>query len=454
MEITTLNPVESFMDIPTARLLLPAITVDSSYWKPGRFKKERIEYEKKMIISKKKTGVLFYTGLIPRIQEYAQEQGYSLVVSSVPERIETKDPSLPGITFRKDQVHLIDQAVKYGNGVLNSPTGSGKTILLMGILSCYNPRKFPVLILAHTSGIVNQTAEELRKFGFTNVSQIGGGITNSPIADINIGTIQSVTGRRSEFNHIKILLVDEVHRVVPNSQYERLLSQIKATIRIGLTATPPTDAEKIMLLEGLIGPIIGEVSVKEASELEIIAIPKIKIIKLPVNHKFKGKKYQEVISHLITCNAERNSRIIDEIESECKKEGCSLTFVEELEHQRVLQQMAEERGLDLFIVNGSIPDKEREEIKEYMEAGKINAVVATRAWREGINIKSITKLILGAEALSVTPVIQTIGRGLRRGNGKSSVVVVDFFDSSNYHLVNHFGERITLYMDLGWEFTS
>jgi len=48
------------------------------------------------------------------------------------------------------------------------------------------------------------------------------------------------------------------------------------------------------------------------------------------------------------------------------------------------------------------------------------------------------------------PVLQTIGRGLRRTDEKDKVIIYDFFDPSHPYLISHFGQRVTLYMDNGW----
>jgi len=46
--------------------------------------------------------------------------------------------------------------------------------------------------------------------------------------------------------------------------------------------------------------------------------------------------------------------------------------------------------------------------------------------------------------------LQAIGRGLRRTDTKDQVIIVDFFDSSNYYLLGHFGERISIYSENDW----
>jgi superfamily II DNA or RNA helicase len=77
-------------------------------------------------------------------------------------------------------------------------------------------------------------------------------------------------------------------------------------------------------------------------------------------------------------------------------------------------------------------------------------VIATAVWKEGINIPSLDVVINAAGGKSEIQTLQSIGRGLRRTEEKLQVIVVDFFDATHKMLIAHFGERVSLYFDLGW----
>ena len=71
--------------------------------------------------------------------------------------------------------------------MIKSPTGTGKTIVALGLISAFSQET--ILILVHTRELLYQTEEELYKWGFSDIGMIGDG--KKTTGRIQIAMIQS-----------------------------------------------------------------------------------------------------------------------------------------------------------------------------------------------------------------------------------------------------------------------
>jgi superfamily II DNA or RNA helicase len=249
-----------------------------------------------------------------------------------------------------------------------------------------------------------------------------------------------------------IVIVDEGHHISKfDGTYAKILSNMLSIVRLAFTATEPTLTEAKLALEGLIGPVIGDFTINEASEKGILAKPKIKIIKTDFDHSVRElRSYVQVYEEGIVQNTSRNKQIVDIALKHKEKGEVVLIFVNKIEQGENLINLFNGEAVTVPFVKGDMPSIEREYIKKSMIKKRRKIAIATTAWKEGINIPSLNVIINAAGGKSEISVLQSIGRGLRRTDDKEEVIIYDFFDPSHPHLVNHFGERITLYCEKEW----
>jgi superfamily II DNA or RNA helicase len=214
----------------------------------------------------------------------------------------------------------------------------------------------------------------------------------------------------------------------------------------------PTQEEAEMALEGLVGPVVGEQTINEATDLGILAEPHIKLLKSPYDSYTRSlTKYPEVYEDGVINNEKRNRIIVDTILKHKEKGEISLIFVNRIEHGMNLVELFKTEGSCYVpFVRGDMKATERKNIKQKLIDGKRKVVIATTAWKEGINIPSLNVVFNAGGGKDELPVLQTIGRGLRRTDKKDKVIIYDFFDPSHFYLISHFGQRVTLYMQNGW----
>jgi superfamily II DNA or RNA helicase len=421
-------------------------------------KKRRIDYLTYLIQPALDHKWIFPTGLLPRAIDFLDEHNLPYQVSGTLGKVEYNKPGVKGLTFRPDQKRLIRAALVNGRGVLQSPCASGKTILLIGIISAFKQEQ--ILFLCHKTTLITQFKEELLKWGFRS-EEIGiiSGKENTT-GRVQLASIQSFSNLdpRTYVGKYDVILIDEVHSVSSyKGQYAKVLQRSLAPVRIGVTATMPYKEDAKFALEGLIGPKLEEVTVKEASELGIIAKPKIRILDAPhvdgleyVEGAKDNLKYPEVYHLGIVDNLARNMVIVMTAKKKASEGQSVLINIVSIAHGARLEALGREWGMPCTFIHGADKDDVRSRIKAALESKKIKVVIASAIWKEGVNIRSLNVVINAAGGLSEIAALQALGRGLRITKTKKTVLIIDFKDGSHKYLRKHSRERKKIYEKNGW----
>ena len=443
INIEILNSIECKACELGRKFLKPHMYITKEFWRRGLYGRMIKKTYPYFLVDKEG---YFLTGFIPRVKKICDDSNIEITWSGQVPILNERAPSLTGIEFRPDQVSLISSAIEKKRGVLKAPTGSGKTILALGIVSSFPDIK--ILYLAHTISICGQVAKEFEKYGY-NVGRIYGGKTET-YSQITVATRQSLIKLPiSEYNW-KLVILDEVHHLSSfKGQYADIFMKVNAPIKIGMTATLPTSEEAKMSVEGFIGPVIGNLSIQEAGELEILAKPKIQLVKVP-GRTTDLRKYADIYQSEIVENRNRNRLILEIVKEKIDIGHTVLILVTKILHGKLLQEMAEEIfEIDVEYLCGASEAEERELVKEALIKKQKKCVIATAIWREGVDLPSLNCVINACGGKSEIMTLQILGRGLRKTDDKSEVVIVDFLDTARY-LAEHTITRLGIYVENGW----
>lgn len=252
------------------------------------------------------------------------------------------------------------------------------------------------------------------------------------------------------------VLVHNCHHVGFGGQYEKVLSSLYAVQRFGLTATPPKkedEEERLLAMEGLLGPLRGETGYKELEEEGVLAKPIVKVLWVPEQQYIKDLRgpYIDVYETGVVYNRKRNGLIIKTAKDLISQDLTVLIMVERVEHGEQLLKMAEASMPGTFVfLHGETPSKRRTEERQAFKDEKRRGVIATRIWTEGVNIKSVGAVINAVGGLKERRVLQAFGRGTRTTEQKKEVVLVDLFQSDHRYMLRHSGKRLCLFFELGW----
>lgn len=358
---------------------------------------------------------------------------------------------VPLYDYQEEAVQAMIEA-KYG--ILQSPAGSGKT--QMGIaLATRLKRK--TLWLCHTLDLVRQSKERAELYMSKDLMgmitegkvNIGSGITFATVQ-----TMSKLDLARYQ-NEWDCIITDEVHRVsgTPTAvtQYQRVLNNLSARHKYGLSAT-------VHRSDGMIAAtyaLVGEIAYKVPDEAVADKIMRVGIC--PVGTGVVQSRamlntdgtlnYAKMISYLTTCD-ERQQIIVDTL---LENEGRScLILSDRLEHlEDLINRLPTLVHMDAVMISGKMTSKkgkaDREKAIEDMRTGKKKYLFATYSLaKEGLDIPRLERLFLTTPQKDYAVITQAIGRVARTFEGKDDPIAYDFVDNTMY-LVKAYKKRCSTY---------
>ena len=413
-----------------------------------------------------------YTGLLPQVTKWAYENDYSVdgLSNFRPESIEPEElkefvDSLDlqsknqKLTIRPYQYEAVYHSLKSRRCVLVSPTASGKSLMIYSIIRYLNNLRS--LIVVPTISLVEQMYKDFTDYSTANgwvveknCHRIYAGSEKDTEKRITISTWQSLFRlNKKYFSDFGLVVGDEAHLHKANSLKGILEKLVNCQYRIGTTGTLDGTKTHKLVLEGLFGPVHQVTTTKELMDTDYLAELKIQpvIIKYPEGDCkiVKELDYVKELQFLVG-NKQRNSFIVDLTH---KLQGNTLVLYQLVEkHGKSLYNLMEQKeGKNVFFIHGGISAEDRESVRELCERTDNNIIVASYGtFSTGINIKNLNNVVFASPSKSRIRNLQSIGRGLRRTDRKTKVVLIDVVDDltigkyMNYTF-RHYLERVKIY---------
>lgn len=380
----------------------------------------------------------FHTGLLDSILEDLKKvdcvpELYWEDQKDVPEP--TENYELDGFSYYDYQEELIKIALDKKRGVVKSPTGSGKTLIMAGLVKALAGRK--MVLFFNAKQLLTQSYDFLTKAcGMDNIGICYG--EGYVYGDIMLCTIQSVSRiLDTHLEEAEVIMVDECHEFANGKNtLAALRSFPKALYRIGFSATPPTEKVAKLNLEGALGPVWSVVDTKTLIDEGKLTRPLIQLIDRPYEASGldEDMSYLEVYDEYIVYNDKRNN-IIKDITNEIRKttKGARiLVLTKSLAHGRTLENLL---GSNCEFLEGANSIGERyKAISRFRGCGESSILIGTKILQTGVNIEEITHFINARGMKSEIATLQALGRALRRHDSKDKVFVYDFLDKEKYLL--------------------
>jgi superfamily II DNA or RNA helicase len=451
VNVEIISALECKTDKKFADIIEPHLSYTAAFYQQTMFRKVRKEYTKSTMYKDKKGGYFFYTGFLPRIVDLCASKAIWLEITGEITKWKTKAPSVPGITLRADQTKLIDKFLALQRGVIKAPTGVGKTIVGIAIISAL-PSDLKVLWLCHTKDLMHQAGDRMIEVFPGQVGKLGDAEKDLS-KRILVATRQSFSKIATEIGHeFDVVVIDEAHHVTSfDGEYGEILKAVLAEVRLGLTATLPEEQSARLAVEGLIGNVVGEITINEGAALGIMAKPRIKFIKVPKSHAIKELRvYSDVYQEAVVEREERHRLIANIVETHAKDRETVLVLVNRLEHGANLERLFRSKKFKSVFIHGGTSSEDRMLMKEALNNKKMDAVICTTIWKEGVDIPELNVVINAGGGKSEVATLQAIGRGLRLTKTKKELIIYDLMDLSHRYLVEHLAERLGLYSQNDW----
>lgn len=407
---------------------------------------------------KKDTG-RFLTGLLPEVTSALKvwKIPYQLVDkrSRVDFRFQSIDQNFLNqwstdqqITLYDYQVDYTNQIIKHQRGVVQAPTGAGKTNIMISLLKCL-PENCPTLILANKIALCDQNYKAITKWNFENVGRVYNKYNKPNI--ITCATIQSLKKMEKELPNIQALIVDEIHDMMskkPRQFYNKLKN---CSIRIGVSATPfkygGKDKCQKFSVKGYFGAVLkrktGVLTTKELQERKILSDSGC-IFYTVREPQIPYHLYGDAVTDGIANNWHFHN-LVKKVVAGLK--GRTLIFVERIAHGDILSGIIP----GSIWVKGKDNLETRNEVIRQLQQSESAIGIATHGiFNAGVDF-FVHNLVNAAGGKADHQIVQRMGRGLRTASDKEILNYIDFLFHINEYLEDHSYKRIRILEEEGHE---
>jgi superfamily II DNA or RNA helicase len=350
--------------------------------------------------------------------------------------VEDRRRSLPPVDYafsgqlRPFQQQAVQHMLRKEFGTLNSPTGSGKTVMALYILA---QRKQPALIIVHTADLARQWSERIESFLNIPVKEIGriGGGKKKIGEKITVALVQSLYKcAETVAPQVGHLIVDECHRT-PSRTFTDAVTEFDARYMLGLSATPWRRDNLSKLIFWHLGDVHHQVE-----KNDLIRTGQV----LPADIIFREtefkpyydpvQEYSKMLSEL-TLDDDRNRLISADIAAEAASHpGICLVLTDRKKHCESLGALLRYGfSLPVDILTGDLNAGQRQQVMDRLQEGRIKVLIATgQLIGEGFDCRELTTLFMATPVRFSGRIIQYLGRILRPAPGKKRARVFDYVD--------------------------
>src|SRR6056300_1569856 len=413
-------------------------------------------------------------GLYLKLKDFCMNRGYTLTM---------REDDTYGLPNTKNSINHLDlmkyinslnlpfeirdyqyDAIAYGivhkRGVLQSPTGSGKSLIIYTLLRWYlDNHDDNILVIVPTTSLVEQMFNDFKSYGFDADNEchiIYSGKDKVTDKRVIISTWQSIYKLKKDwFEQFGCVFGDECHGFKAKSLMSIMNKCTEAEYRYGTTGTLDGTQTHELVLQGLFGRTYKVTTTKELQDDDHLAQLYIKRLILDYSEKerqdFGQRTYMDEIDYIVS--KQQRNKFISNLALDLK--GNTLVLYNYVEkHGKPLFSMIEEKSekeRKVFFVSGGTATSDREAIRKIVEKQKNAIIVASLGtFSTGINIRNLHNVIFASPSKSQIRVLQSIGRGLRKSEDGTDTNLYDIADDLHWknqknYTLQHAAERIKIY---------
>lgn len=339
------------------------------------------------------------------------------------------------------QEKAVQATIRGKNGILVMPCGSGKTQCGLEIIARIGGR---ALWLTHTQDLLNQS----KKRAESVLGQGGyGTITDGKVdigSTITFATVQTMV--KIDLSSVKdafdVIIVDEAQHCAGTptrvTQFYKVISNLSARYKIGLTATPKRADGLQAAMFALLGRKIHEVTREEVAHttchVNVRVIDTGWMPDYDAVLMYDGTiDYNKVIDTMIH-DEERMACVFGEIMIHLYYRQPMMVLANRVEYLKTLCDKVTMSGAYKAIcLSGQGQSKkakaERKAALEQLNCGELDCIFCTYSLAaEGLDVPNLRYVVFATPEQNEVTVTQAVGRVGRKADGKEYGTVIDFVD--------------------------
>lgn len=358
-----------------------------------------------------------------------------------------------GHPLRDYQQRAVERALEAGRGTMKMATGAGKTTVIAALCGAYSTH---TVVYVVSLDLLTQVKETIEFCLGIPVGLVGGG--NCDIQEVTVCSVWSAAAAYNTKNDsdseedvaedkwspsdeqkkniremveaARVVILDESQFAAAASIQAIMRNSKSAANRFGFSGTPWRSDGADILLTAAFGNNIVDIRASDLIDLGWLVQPRIAFKDVPADFKL-SKKWADVKKSYIIENETRNRLLV---ENTCKlldMDRKPLLLFRDIKHGRILEEMLPS-GIRYEMVTGALSMDERERIKTQFRAGKLDLVLASSVFDQGIDLPALDALVLAGGGKSTAKALQRIGRVIRAAPGKTDALVMETWDQSHF----------------------
>jgi len=421
------------------------------------------------------TGEL-YNGLLPHLKQWCKERRYQIKYESNDWYGDVEEPnqlvSPGGVKVFMDKIskykprdyqyNTVYQALKNNRGLFLSPTGSGKSLMIYSIVRYYVATGKKILLVVPTTSLVEQMIKDFKDYGWgadDYCHTIYSGKDKNTDKPVIISTWQSIYKfPKRYFDDIDCVIGDEAHLFKSKSLTGIMTKLHNAKYRFGFTGTLDGSKTHKWVLEGLFGACEKVTKTDDLIKKGYLSNFRIKV--LVCKHEYQPfADFHSEMEYIVT--HQKRNNLIKNLVSDISGNTLVLFNYVEKHGEPLYELINSSVGNDrkVFFVHGGTDIEDREAVRIITEKEDNAVIIASYGtFSTGINIKRLHNIIFASPSKSRVRNLQSIGRVLRKGEGKDIATLYDIADDisgrrENYTL-KHLYERIAIYQEENFKYET
>ena len=348
-------------------------------------------------------------------------------------------PKLTPPPLRDYQIEAVQEVLKawssFKRVCVQSPTGSGKSLIIAALILDFACRGEPILLVAHKVELIRQLQDHVKHWTGLEAGIIANKsvFKPNPSALIQVASIQALARKRPHnLPSASLVVIDEAHHSSAPS-YGRLFSHYESSYILGVTATPTRlDGKGLRFLHNGIGGfevLVKGMGVRELIERGYLAEYRVyqsQTILDPRSagvHSRCGDYVQQELETLALNNLTPEEIVDTYVEVAPNKRA--IVYPVSVELSQIYAQSFNERGIAAAHLDCFTSAKKRKRIIDSFRSGEILILCQHSIVIEGLDLPSIECVIIARPTKSMTFWFQAIGRALRPAEGKEYATIID-----------------------------
>lgn len=341
--------------------------------------------------------------------------------------------------YQQKVIEEVNQLLTDGwsNILVQSPTGSGKSIIMAELLRGYINGGKRILLVAHKIELIRQLYDHVHRWLNFHCTIMADArqYRYDMHHQVCIASIQSWSireGKRPEtLPKADLVVIDEAHHCASNS-YTRLFNYYADAIKIGFTATPRRLDNKGLrfLKKGVIGfqVLVKGVEVVELQEKGYLCDFKLFGAENPLDPKGRvattaGDYNLKQLEQFVATELELDSIVDTWLQYANGKK--TVLYPTSVELSKAYVQRFNERGIKAGHIDAKTPSNKRAEILNQFKRGEITVLGQHSIIIEGVDVPDIEAVQFIRPTQSLVIWFQSIGRALRPAPHKPYAIIID-----------------------------